>query len=77
MKFSGVPKMANFWPHLAGALALCLIAANVAADDEPYTPYKPYVYASPPPPVYYHHMNPPYSYKSPPPPSPSPPPPYY
>ena len=65
--------MANLWPNLIYALALILLATNVAAND-----HKPYIYASQPPPpyVYTSPPPPPYIYKSPPPPPPSPPPPY-
>ncbi|KAJ0020725.1 hypothetical protein Pint_31095 [Pistacia integerrima] len=59
--------MAKIWPRLVYALALCLVATNVAAD------YKPYNFASPSP--YYHKSPNSYRYKSPP--QPSPPPPHY
>ncbi|ONI13794.1 hypothetical protein PRUPE_4G245600 [Prunus persica] len=43
--------MANLWPSLVFALAICFIATNVAASDD-----KPYAYSSPPPPSRRHHL---------------------
>ncbi|XP_058766420.1 sulfated surface glycoprotein 185-like [Vicia villosa] len=64
------------WSQLIYAIAFCIIASSVAADDKPYYESQPpyayklslptYIYNSPPPPS----LSPP-----PPPPSPSPPPP--
>ncbi|KAK6925647.1 hypothetical protein RJ641_007366 [Dillenia turbinata] len=84
--FWPIPKwanMANFRPHLlyAFALVLCMIVANVAADDHDkrdsdHNHYQ-YTYQSPPSPFYYYYSSPPppppYYYTSPLPPSPPPP----